>query len=234
MRRLRCIWFDLDGTLLDTLPDLAFALNTVRAEENLEPLAETVIRPAIAHGARAMVELGFGKDQEEAALQRRIARLLAVYQRHLADRTRLFDGMAEVLDAIESRGMMWGVVTNKRRYLTLPLLAKLDLLPRAVCVVSGDDTRQTKPHPEPLWLACRMAAVDPAECLYVGDAEYDIEAGRRAGMGTLVARYGYLAPEACPERWGADAIIDEAVQLICLLEGKMDGNGVCASWLAAK
>lgn len=219
MKRLRCVLFDLDGTLLDTLPDLAFALNTVLAEEGREPLPLKAIRPVISHGAQGLVRLGFGEVQDEPARARRVARLLAVYQQHLADHTRLFDGMAEVLEAIESQGMVWGVVTNKRRCLTLPLLERLKLLQRAACVVSGDDTLRGKPHPEALWLACRLASVDPAECVYVGDAERDIEAGRRAGMRTLIARYGYLAPDAYPERWGADALVERPSQLIHLLRG---------------
>ncbi len=217
MKRLRCVLFDLDGTLLDTLPDLAFALNTVLAEEGRELLPLEAIRPAISHGAQGLVRLGFGEGQDEPARARRVARLLGIYQQHLADQTCLFDGMAQVLEEIESRDMVWGVVTNKRRCLTLPLLERLGLLQRAACVVSGDDTLRGKPHPEPLWLACRMASVDPAECIYVGDAERDIEAGRRAGMRTLAACYGYLASDARPERWGADALVDKPGQLICLL-----------------
>lgn len=220
MRRLRCVLFDLDGTLLDTLPDLACALNTVLAEEGWAPLPFETIRPAISHGTQGLVRLGFGEVQDEPARARRSARLLVVYQQHLADHTRLFDGMAEVLEAIEAQGMRWGVVTNKRRCLTVPLLERLKLLERTACVVCGDDTLHGKPHPEPLWLACRMASVEPAECVYVGDAQRDIEAGRRAGMRTLVACYGYLTPDARPERWGADALVDHPSQLIPLLRAE--------------
>ncbi len=218
MKRLRCILFDLDGTLLDTLPDLALALNIALAEEGRQPLPLEAIRPAVSHGAKALVRLGFGEVQDEADSGRRLARLLEIYQQHLADHTRLFAGMAEVLETIESQARLWGVVTSKRRCLTLPLLEQLGLLQRAACIVCGDDTLYGKPHPEPLWLACRMASVDPAECVYVGDAERDIEAGRRAGMRTLAARYGYLAADACPERWGADAVVDEPAQLARLLQ----------------
>ncbi len=215
---MRCILFDLDGTLLDTLEDLAFALNAVLAEEGGAPLPLAVIRPAIAYGAKALVQLGFGEDQDEAALKHRVDRLLWVYQRHLADRTRLFEGMDEVLQTIESQGRLWGVVTNKRRFLTLPLLERLGLKSRAACIVCGDDTPLSKPNPEPLWLASSLAQVDPSECLYVGDAESDIQAGRRAGMRTLAVRYGYLAPGVCPERWGADAVVDSPEQLARLLQ----------------
>ncbi|WP_022949238.1 HAD family hydrolase [Methylohalobius crimeensis] len=211
MSGLRCILLDLDGTLLDTAPDLAFALNAVLTEEGREPLPLATVRPAVSHGARGLIRLGFGEDGDASA--RRMDRLISVYRKHLADRTRLFDGMAEVLQEVESQGMTWGVVTNKRRDLTLPLLDRLQLRERAACVVSGDDTSRNKPHPDPLWLACRQAGVDPAHCIYVGDAERDIEAGRRAGMGTVVARYGYLAPDARPEGWGADALVETPRQL---------------------
>jgi 2-phosphoglycolate phosphatase len=215
---LRCILFDLDGTLLDTLEDLAFALNTVLTEEGVAPLPLAAIRPVIAYGAKALLRLGFGEDQDEAVLKQRVDRLLWVYQRHLADRTRLFEGMDEVLETIEAQGRLWGVVTNKHRFLTLPLLERLGLKSRAACIVCGDDVSLSKPHPEPLWLACGLAQVDPGECLYVGDAESDIQAGRRAGMRTLAVRYGYLAPGACPERWGADAVVDSPKQLARLLQ----------------
>ncbi|GAB6066843.1 phosphoglycolate phosphatase [Methylothermus subterraneus] len=214
MNRLRCILFDLDGTLLDTLPDLAFALNTLLSEEGRRPLPLAAIRPAVSHGAKALVRLGFGEVQDEAVVHRRVNRLLAVYRQHLADRTRLFAGMDEVLERIEAQGKKWGVVTNKRRFLTLPLLERLGLWQRAACVVCGDDTRQGKPHPEPLWLACQIASVEPGACAYIGDAKTDIEAGRRAGMRTLAAGYGYLAPDDRPEDWGADAIVAEPSQLV--------------------
>jgi len=210
---LQCILFDLDGTLLDTLPDLALALNTVLAEEGRHPLAESVIRMAVSDGAPGMVQLAFGDDQDKEDFARRMARLREVYLQHLTDRTRLFPGMAELLEMIESRGLKWGIVTNKRRYMTVPLLRRLNLLDRSAAVVCGDDTPLGKPNPEPLWLACRQAEVEPSRCVYIGDARRDIEAGRRAGMATVAVRYGYLAPKDHPETWGADVVVDEPADL---------------------
>lgn len=215
---LRCVLFDLDGTLLDTLPDLAFALNAVRAEEGLEPLPLALIRPTVSHGARGMVRLGFGEDQDETTLQRRAERLIGIYSQHLAERTCLFDGVAEVLKAIQSQGQLWGVVTNKRRDLTWPLLKQLGLDKKAACVVCGDEVPRPKPHPEALWLACQRAQVEPTECVYVGDAQRDIEAGRCAGMRTLVALYGYLAEDSDPQSWGADGLVESPYQILAWLK----------------
>ncbi len=217
MTSLHCILFDLDGTLLDTLPDLAFALNSVLMEEGRDPLAESVIRQTISYGAPGMVKLAFGEHQDKEEFARRTARLREVYSDNLNAHTRLFAGMEETLRNIEARNLKWGVVTNKRRYLTLPLLERLGLLPRMACVVSGDDTTRGKPNPDPLWLACRTAEVDTCNCAYIGDAKWDIEAGRRAGMMTVVACYGYLAPEDSPTEWGADRQIQQPAELLEVL-----------------
>lgn len=214
MKQLRCIFFDLDGTLLDTLPDLAFALNQVLRDEGRESLPLPLIRPSISHGAPGMVRLAFGEDQDHDDFARRMARLREIYQAHIADNTRLFDGMEEVLESIENHGLAWGVVTNKKRHMTQPLLERLGLHQRLACVIAGDDTLQGKPHPAPLWLACRTAGVAPNHCVYVGDHQRDIEAGQRAGLGTIAAVYGYLAEDDDPSQWGADAIIEKPLDLL--------------------
>ncbi len=214
---LHCILFDLDGTLLDTLPDLAHALNGVLMEEGRDPLAESVIRQTISYGAPGMVKLAFGDHQDKVEFARRTARLREIYSDNLNAHTRLFPGMDEILRNIEARNLKWGVVTNKRRYLTIPLLERMGLLTRAHCVVSGDDTTRGKPNPDPLWLACRVANVDTCKSAYVGDAKWDIEAGRRAGMMTVAACYGYLAAEDSPREWGADRYIDQPVELMDVL-----------------
>jgi len=211
---LHCILFDLDGTLLDTLPDLARALNGVLVEEGRDPLAESVIRQTISQGAPGMVKLGFGEHQDKVEFARRTARLREIYSDNLNAYTRLFPGMDDILRNIEARNLKWGVVTNKRRYLTVPLLERMGLLTRAHCVVSGDDTTRGKPNPDPLWRACRLAGVDTCKCVYIGDAKGDIEAGRRAGMMTVAACYGYLAPEDDPRHWGADRYIEQPGDLM--------------------
>ncbi|HEY5789714.1 MAG TPA: phosphoglycolate phosphatase [Gammaproteobacteria bacterium] len=204
----QAVLFDLDGTLADTAPDMAAALNALLQEEGRAPLPFARIRPRVSHGGRALIELGFGLGEDAPEYPRLRERFLALYRDMLANETRLFAGMPELLDALEARGLGWGVVTNKPGWLTAPVMAALGLARRAGCIVSGDTTPHAKPHPEPLLHASRTLAVAPGACLYVGDAERDIEAGRAAGMATLVARFGYLGEDDRPEQWGADGQIE--------------------------
>src|SRR3990172_5375049 len=205
--RLRTILFDLDGTLADTAPDLAYALNTVLQEEARPALPLATIRPVVSHGSKALLQLGFAIGPEDSAYAALRQRLLTLYLHHIADATRLFPGMLEVLDSIEQAGMRWGVVTNKPASLTEPLLEKLGLSARAACIVSGDTLSQSKPHPAPLLHACNLAASQAHQCLFIGDAQCDIEAGQRAGMKTLVALFGYISAQDDPRRWGADGMV---------------------------
>ncbi|MDJ0862714.1 MAG: HAD-IA family hydrolase [Gammaproteobacteria bacterium] len=211
---VRTVLFDLDGTLLDTAPDLAYALNHVLHEQGCGPLPFEQIRPKVSHGARALVRLGFGLGPEDADYGSLRQRLLDVYRANLACRTRLFPGMDTVLTAIEQRGLSWGVVTNKPAWLTDPLMDSLGLAARASCVVSGDTTGNSKPHPEPMLHACQRTGSRPAEAIYVGDAPRDIQAGRSAGVRTLVALFGYLEPDDRPESWGADGSIERPEELL--------------------
>jgi N-acetyl-D-muramate 6-phosphate phosphatase len=216
---IRTVLFDLDGTLLDTAPDLADALNVVLTEQGHSPLPFERIRPVVSHGGIALVRLGFGLAQSDPGFEPLRQRLLAVYRDNLAVRTRLFAGMEALLDDIEQRGLNWGVVTNKPGWLTEPLLQALDLRQRAACVVSGDTLEQRKPHPAPMLYACEQAGSRPEQCVYVGDAERDIEAGRNAGMHTLVALFGYLQPEDNPGDWQASALIDTPAGVLDWLDG---------------
>lgn len=209
-----CFLFDLDGTLVDTAPDLAATLNVLRAERGLEPLPFDVIRPHVSHGARAMVQVGFGIDERDARFAALRQRFLDLYRERLMQDSRLFDGMDEVLATLENRGVKWGVVTNKPAWLTEPLLRDLGLAPRAACVISGDSTRNRKPHPEPLLHASALVGVAPEQCLYIGDAERDIEAGRAAGMKTLVALFGYLGQDDRPHEWDADGMVDTPLDIL--------------------
>jgi len=204
---IRTVLFDLDGTLADTAPDLAFALNTLLAEQGRPTLPYDSIRPVVSHGAAALVEKGFGISRTDPGFPPLRERLLELYQQHLARHTRLFPGMRELLDALAAREINWGIVTNKPSFLTEPLVHQLGLADEVACIVSGDSTANRKPHPEPMLHASRLASCPPPECLYVGDAERDIEAGRAAGMRTLVALFGYIGSEDQPERWGADGLI---------------------------
>ncbi len=220
--RLTTVLFDLDGTLLDTAPDLAFALNQVRREQGLEPLPLENIRPAVSHGSVGLLQAGFRITPGDSEFEGLRRRLLDIYQTHLAVETRLFDGMQSVLETLEARGMRWGVVTNKPGWLTEPLLAHLGLGQRAACVVSGDTTAKRKPDPEPMLHACKLAVCEAQSCVYVGDAQRDIDAGRNAGMKTLVALFGYIGANEHPERWQADALLHEPADLLQWLDRNAD------------
>ena len=204
---IRTVLFDLDGTLADTAPDLAYALNTLLAEHHKPLLPYPTIRPVASNGAAALIELGFGIARTDPHFPPLRTRFLELYRAHLTRETRLFPGMAELLDAIAARGLNWGIVTNKPAFLTEPLVDQLGLREDLACVVSGDTTANPKPHPEPLLHACKLAGSRPHECLYIGDAARDIEAGRAAGMKTLVALFGYIGAQDQPDTWGADGLI---------------------------
>ena len=207
MTELRTVLFDLDGTLADTAPDLAFALNALLSEHGRPELPYDRIRPEASHGARALLRLGFGITPDDQGYDALRCRFLDLYGANLCRETRLFPGVSELLEALPRQGLSWGIVTNKPAALTGPLVHALGLATTAACVVSGDTTRNAKPHPEPLLYACMQCRSAPAACVYVGDAARDIEAGRLAGMRTLVAMFGYLRATDDPLRWGADALV---------------------------
>ena len=208
------VLFDLDGTLLDTAPNMAQALNCLRVEQGLSALEFAAIRPMVSHGSRGLIRLGFDLGPEDAGFEPLKKRFLDLYSADLASKATLFPGMADVLDHLEGAAIRWGIVTNKPAWLTQPLLQQLNLLERSACVISGDTTAYAKPHPEPLFYACRLLKLATDACLYVGDAERDIEAGRRAGMTTIAARYGYRYSYESPESWGADGLIDNPLELL--------------------
>ena len=216
-RRARALLLDLDGTLLDTAPDMAAALNALRRAAGEPELPFAGIRPHVSHGAAALIRFGFRAAPAERleALRRRF---LALYREALSAGTRLFPGWDAVLDELERAAIPWGIVTNKPGWLTGPLLTALKLDGRAACVVSGDTLPERKPHPLPLLHAARLIGHAPRQCLYAGDAERDIIAGREAGMQTVAVRYGYLAPGENPADWRPDAIVDEPRDLLPWLE----------------
>jgi len=205
--KIRTVLFDLDGTLADTAPDLAHALNILLGEEGKPPLPYDTIRPEVSHGATALIRLGFGVGSGDAGFDRLRQRFLDLYSENLCHHTRPFDGIVPLLKALAARGINWGIVTNKPAFLTDPLVARLHLAPAPACVVSGDTVPNRKPHPEPMLLACTRAGSRAEQCLYVGDAERDIIAGRHAGMKTLVALFGYISKDETPQNWGADGMI---------------------------
>ena len=215
---IRTVLFDLDGTLLDTAPDLAEALNAVLVENNRTPLPNEAIRPVVSHGGIALIELGFELEQSDPAFDPLRQRLLEIYRENISRLTRPFPGITELLEKLEKRGLGWGVVTNKPGWLTDPLLKDLDLYDRAVAVVSGDTLDERKPHPAPMLYACELADSEPGQCVYIGDAQRDIEAGINAGMHTLVALFGYLQEQDDPRNWQADDMIETPMELLTWLD----------------
>lgn len=204
--RPAAVLFDLDGTLLDTAPDMAAALNALRRDEGLEHLPFEGIRPHVSHGALRLIEIGFGCSAG-ARFEDLRDRFLALYRADLATHTRPFEGLPPLLERLEQAGIPWGVVTNKPGWLTDPLMAAVRLDRRAGCIVSGDTVAERKPHPLPLLHAAALLGCEPRKCAYIGDAERDVQAGRAAGMRTAVAAFGYLGEDDDPVRWGADAIV---------------------------
>jgi phosphoglycolate phosphatase len=211
---IRTVLFDLDGTLADTAPDLAHALNALLAEEARAPLPFARIRPVVSHGSPGLLRLGFGITPQDPSFARLRERLLTIYAANLCRDTRLFPGISDLLAALQQRGLNWGIVTNKPAFLTEPLVAQLPLPYAPACIVSGDTTTNRKPHPEPMLLACTRAGSLSYQCLYVGDAARDIEAGRQAGMKTLVALFGYIEDNERPHRWGATGLVQAPMEIL--------------------
>lgn len=208
------VLFDLDGTFADTAPDLHYALEQVMLSRGLTPLPLEQVRPAVSHGSQAMLKVGFGLGPGDSGYDSLREAFLSTYLANIANQTRLFDGMEHLLDAFDTRGVAWGIVTNKPAWLTDPLLDKLGLSRRAACIVSGDTTEYSKPHPEPILHACRLVGVEPRRSIYVGDAKRDIEAGNLAGATTLVALFGYLAEDDDPDTWLADGTVDHPLEIL--------------------
>ena len=215
------VLFDLDGTLADTAADLAAALNRVRADRKLPPLPVAALRPHASDGSRGMLGAGLGLTREHPEWDVLKDAFLDYYAAALAVHTRLFSGAERVLAEIERRRLAWGIVTNKAARFTLPLLEHLALASRANVIVCGDTIAQSKPHPAPLLHAVAQLGFEAKRCVYVGDAERDVAAARAAGMASLVAKYGYIAPDVAPEAWGPDGLIDS---LPAVLDWLPDGG----------
>ena len=210
---IRAIFFDLDGTFADTAPDLGFAVNQMREARGSPPLPLAATRPLTSLGARGMLNAGFQMTPEHPEYRAMREEFLAIYEQNILRDTCLFPGTAELLEAIEARGVPWGIVTNKAEHLARLLLDKLNVASRASCIIGGDSTAHLKPHPAPLFAACHAIGVEPSLCIYVGDDRRDVEAGHAAGMKAAVARWGYLNG-GNPEHWGADWMLDEPQQLL--------------------
>lgn len=209
----RAVLFDLDGTLADTAPDLAGALNRLLAERQRAPIPLAVTRKHTSSGARGMIGAGFGMKPDHPDYPALRDRFLELYESFICVDTILFPGMEELLRQLEAAGIEWGVVTNKAERFTFPLLEKLGITARAGCIVGGDTTARAKPFPDPLLHAAKLIDIDPRECLYVGDDLRDIQAAHAAGMRSVAACYGYLGDGEPPQRWGADLLIEHPLEL---------------------
>ena len=217
--KVTSVLFDLDGTLADTAPDLAYALNQQRLKRGMPELSVADIRIHASSGARGLLQQGFGIRPEDAGYLAMRDEFLDIYERNLARSSALFPGVSSLLDEIEDRGLAWGIVTNKAERFTFPLLRALRLINRASCVICGDTTLHAKPHPAPLIEALSRIRATSDECLYVGDDERDVQSGHAAGMKVVVVRYGYLGNGRPPEEWGTDLFVDTPEELGAILFG---------------
>lgn len=210
---MHAVLFDLDGTFADTAPDLGRAVNIMRASRGLQPVALSETRRVTSLGARGLLGVGFGMGPDHADYPAMRDEFLQIYESNLCCETRLFPGMAELVDQLESDGLRWGIVTNKAERFALPLMQQLGYGSRAGCIIGGDTTGQMKPHPAPLLAAADILALPPSSCIYVGDDERDIVAGNAAGMKSIAVRFGYLNGSN-PDQWGAAAVVETPAEIL--------------------
>jgi len=211
---IHAVLFDLDGTLIDSAPDLGAAADKMRTDRGMSSLSLALYRPMAGAGARGMLGVAFGISPEAADFEVLKEEFLQNYERRMLDNTLVFDGVAELVDTLQARGLPWGVVTNKSARFTDPLTRAMPLFAGAGTIVSGDTTPFAKPHPEPLFEAARRLGVAPARCVYVGDDERDIIAGHAANMLTVAATYGYMGAQADVTSWNAHATIASPIELL--------------------
>ena len=206
------VFFDLDGTLVDTAPDMVATLQELQREHGIREISYEHGRVNVSNGAAGLLRAGF-PEWDEDRRQQLVPMYIERYKPRVAQDTRVFAGLSDLLDELDEQGCPWGVVTNKPAHLTEPLMQSLALAHRSAATVSGDTLEERKPHPAPLLHACELANVDPATTLYVGDAQRDIEAGNAAGMITIAATYGYIVSDDDPLQWEADLIAADTTDL---------------------
>lgn len=213
------VLFDLDGTLADTAADLSAPANQMRVDRGLEPMSVAELGKHASSGARGILGCAFGVTPQDDEYESMRLEFLAGYERGLVVHTALFEGMETVITTLEQKNIPWGVVSNKTEKYVVPILEQMQLMDRSACAIGGDTAARAKPHPDPLFLAARQLAVDPGQCIYVGDDLRDIQAGKAADMATIAAAYGYCGEASPPEQWQADFIVQRADALLELLPG---------------
>ena len=214
MNDFEAVLFDLDGTLIDTAPDMGGALNLLLQLNQCNTVDLQSLRPHVSHGSTALIKMGFNIGESNPQFLNLRDHFLDLYEQNIAISSTLFDGMEQVLEQLEQASIPWGIVTNKPGYLTDKLLLEMNLHQRASTVISGDTLELRKPHPEPLFAACNNIDCNPKHCLYVGDAERDIQAAQAAGMKSCTALYGYYTHDEDPKSWNADLEIESAFDLL--------------------
>jgi phosphoglycolate phosphatase len=213
---IKAVFFDLDGTFADTAPDLAYAVNHMREARGMPPVPLALTRPVTSLGARGLLGAAFGLTPDNADYAAMRAEFLEIYEGNIQRETRLFPGTETLLEALEARGIAWGIVTNKAERLARLLFDRLGLAERACCIIGGDSAGHLKPHPASLLAACHATRVRPGDCIYVGDDERDIAAARAAGMKAAVAGWGYLNGGS-PSSWLPDWLLSAPSDLLACL-----------------
>ena len=216
---MRAVLFDLDGTFADTAQDLGRAVNQMRAARGMGAVALSETRRVTSLGARGLLSVGFGMSPDHPDYAAMRDEFLQIYEDNLCCDTRLFPGMAELVDRLEADGLRWGIVTNKAERFALPLMQQLGYEARSACIICGDTTGHMKPHPAPLLAAASILKLPPSHCAYVGDDERDIQAGNAAGMETIAVRFGYLNGSN-PDQWGAAAVVDTPAAILQYIHHK--------------
>ncbi len=216
---VKAVLMDLDGTLVDTAPDLVGVLNTLLVDRSRPPVPFAIARNEVSNGALGLLRLGFPEHGSDEELEPLRLEFLEIYTRNVCVYSRLFNGLDYILSKLHKESVSWGIVTNKPHSMTAPLLEALDLPHLPGCVVSGDRLPQRKPHPAPLLLGAEELGIGAERCIYVGDARRDIDAGRAAGMATVAAAYGYIRASDDPAQWGASAVVRRPGELLDAVNG---------------